>query len=230
MGRYLTPDQHKIVSDAVGAAELTTSGEIVTVLADRSDSYGDVTLLWSAVAGFTAMSIFALFPAWFMDLWDRLVVGPIFGGWGHEWSSGELASMTIALGLIAFAIMWLVQLWDPLKFALVPAPLKTNRAHAAAIKHFKVGAERRTHGRTGVLIYLSMQEHRAEIVADEPIAERVQAEVWGDAMADMLEQIKRGFIAEGMAAGVRDVGAVLSEHFPRDEDDQNELPDRLIEV
>ncbi|MBT8388311.1 MAG: hypothetical protein HKM91_07750 [Altererythrobacter sp.] len=225
MGRYLTPDQHKIVSDAVGAAELTTSGEIVTVLADRSDGYGDVALLWSAVAGFTAMSLFALFPKWFMDLWDRLI-----GGWGHEWTTGELASMTIALGLIAFAIMWLVQQWDPFRFALVPGPLKTSRAHDAAIKHFKVGAERRTHGRTGVLIYLSMQEHRAEIVADEPIAEKVQAEVWGDAMADMLEQIKRGCIAEGMAAGVRDVGAVLSEHFPRAEDDQNELPDRLIEV
>jgi putative membrane protein len=33
-----------------------------------------------------------------------------------------------------------------------------------------------------------------------------------------------------MAAGVRDVGAVLSEHFPRAEDDCNELPDRLIQI
>ena len=36
--------------------------------------------------------------------------------------------------------------------------------------------------------------------------------------------------ALGLAAGVRDVGKVLSEHFPRAEDDENELPDRLIEV
>jgi len=39
---YLTPEQHKIVTDAVGEAELTTSGEIVTVLADRSDGYSDI--------------------------------------------------------------------------------------------------------------------------------------------------------------------------------------------
>ena len=95
---------------------------------------------------------------------------------------------------------------------------------------FKVGAERRTHGRTGVLLYLSMREHRAEIVADQPIAAIVPAEVWGEAMADMLAEIKQGHIAEGLAAGVRDVGQVLSEHFPRSEDDENELPDRLIEV
>ena len=225
MGRYLTTEQHKTVSDAVGAAELTTSGEIVTVLADRSDSYDDVALLWAAIAGFTAMSLFAYLPQPFMDLWDRLI-----GGWMHEWTTGQLASMTIALGLVAFAAMWAVQLWQPLKFLLIPGPLKTARAHEAAIKHFKVGAERRTHGRSGVLVYLSMREHRAEIIADQPIAEKVPAEVWGDAMADMLVEIKQGRIAEGLVAGVYDVAKVLSEHFPRAEDDQNELPDRLIEV
>ena len=222
---YLTPEQHKIVSDAVGEAELMTSGEIVTVLADRSDGYSDVVLVWAAALAFTAMSLFAALPAPFMDLWDALA-----GGWGHEWTTGELASMTIALGLVAFALGWLLLSWDRLRFPLTPGPVKTARSRAQAVKHFKVGAERRTHGRTGVLLYLSMREHRAEIVADEPIAEIVPAEVWGEAMADMLVEIRQGRIAEGLAAGVRDVGKVLSEHFPRAEDDDNELPDRLIEV
>ncbi|HAU21269.1 MAG TPA: hypothetical protein DCS24_01530 [Erythrobacter sp.] len=222
---YLDEKQHKIVSDAVSEAEGITSGEIVTVLADRSNDYSDVALLWAAAASFTAMSLFAFFPLPFLNLWDRLV-----GGWLHEWTTGELATMVIALGLISFALTWVAQLWQPLKFALVPGPVKSARAHDAAVKHFKVGAERSTHGRTGVLIYLSMCEHRAEIVADEPIAVKVPAEVWGEAMADMLVEIKKGCIAEGMAAGVRDVGKVLAEHFPRGEDDQNELPDRLIEV
>lgn len=222
---YLTAEQHKIVSDAVAEAELKTSGEIVTVLADRSDDYHDVAHLWSAGVAFTAMSLFAVFPEPFLDLWDALI-----GGWGHQWKTGELASMTIALGLIAFGLSWLALRWDPLKFACVPAPLKTARVHAEAIKHFKVGAEARTQGRTGVLIYLSMQEHRAEIFADDSIAAKVSAEVWGEAMGDMLAEIKQGRIAEGMAVGVRDVGFVLAEHFPRGAEDDNELPDRLIEV
>lgn len=225
MAKYLNTDQHKLVSDAVAAAEQTTAGEIVTVLADRSDGYTDVVLLWAAALSFTVMSLFALFPLPFMNLWDSLI-----GGWMHEWTTGQLASMTIALGLATFVATWVVQLWEPLKFLLIPRPVKMARVHAQAVKHFKVGAERRTHGRTGVLLYLSMREHRAEIVADEPIAEKVNAEVWGEAMADMLVEIKQGKIAEGLAAGVRDVGAVLSEHFPRADDDVNELPDRLIEV
>jgi putative membrane protein len=222
---YLNEAQHKIVSDAVAAAELETSGEIVTVLADRSDGYSDVVMLWAAAISFTVMSAFAAFPQPFLDLYDSLI-----GGWSHEWTTGELASMTIGLGLLAFALTWAVQQWDPVRFLLIPAPVKTARCHEQAIKHFKVGAERRTHGRTGVLIYLSMSEHRAEIVADLPIAEKVNAEVWGEAMGDMLTEIKQGHIAEGLAVGVRDVGFILAQHFPRGEEDENELPDRLIEV
>ena len=225
MGRYLSAEDHAKVSAAVATAELETSGEIVTVLADRSDGYTDVALLWAVALAFTAMSLFALFPAPFTDLWDQLA-----GGWSHEWTTGELASMTIGLGLLTFLASWALLSWDPLHFILIPSPVRTARVHDRAVAHFKVGAERRTHGRTGVLLYLSMREHRAEIVADEPIAELVSAEVWGEAMADMLAEIKRGRVAEGLVAGIRDVGAVLAEHFPRGEHDENELPDRLIEV
>ena len=222
---YLTADQHAIVTDAVAKAESKTSGEIVTVLADRSDGYTDVVLMWSVGIAFTAMSLFAFLPHPFLDLWDSLI-----GGWTHEWTTGELATMTIMLGLIAFVLSWSLLSFDAVKFRVIPGPVKTARVHARAITYFKVGAERRTHGRTGVLIFLSMQEHRAEIVADRPIAEKVSADVWGEAMTDMLADIGRGCVAEGMAAGVRDVGQVLAEHFPRTEGDINELPDRLIEV
>lgn len=221
----LTEQQHAIVTSAVAEAELTTSGEIVTVIAGRSDGYTDVVVVWAAALAFTAMSLFAALPAPFLDLWDALA-----GGWGHDWSTGEIASMTIALGLIAFVIAWALLSWPPLRFLAIPGPVKRARVREAAVRHFKVGAERRTHGRTGVLLYLSVGEHRAEIVADEPIAMKVDAEVWGEAMADMLVEIREGRIAEGLAAGVRDVGAVLAQHFPRAEDDENELPDRLIEL
>ncbi|MDP2131677.1 MAG: hypothetical protein U0995_10050 [Erythrobacter sp.] len=222
---YLDDAGRKLVADAVTAAEAQTSGEIVTVLADRSDGYTDVALLWAVGAAFTVMSLFAAFPLPFLDLWDRLI-----GGWGHQWSTGELASMVIGLGLLTFLAVMLVQQWEPLKFTLIPGPTKTIRVHAQAVRQFKVGADRRTTGRTGVMIYLSMREHRAEIIADESIAAVVSAEVWGEAMGDMLIEIRKGRIAEGLAVGIGDVGFVLTQHFPRGADDVNELPDRLIEV
>ncbi|MCB2083265.1 MAG: hypothetical protein KDD90_04340 [Sphingomonadaceae bacterium] len=225
MASYLGEEGQEIVSAAVREAEMHTSGEIVTVLADRSDGYSDIVLAWCALAAFTAMSVFAIWPDLFLARLDWLM-----GGWGSEWTTGEIITVVIAFGILKFGGVWLFLQWDPLRFLLIPGPVKTARVRERAVKHFKVGAERRTHGRTGVLIYLSMREHRADIVADISIAEKVDAEVWGEAMADMLVEIKQGRIAEGLAAGVRDVGAVLSQHFPKAEDDENELPDRLIEV
>ncbi|MFC3097438.1 TPM domain-containing protein [Alteraurantiacibacter palmitatis] len=216
--------QHQIVSDAVAAAESATSGEIVTVVAQASDGYTDVALVWAIAIAFTAMSVFAVIPDFYTGLWDAV----FHAGWAGQWTHGEVLTLAIGFGLLTFAGVMALMLWRPLRMALVPAPVKRLRVRRAAVRHFKVGAERRTHGRTGVLIYLSMDEHRAEIVADDAIAAIVSADVWGVAMADMLAEIRKGCVAEGIAAGVRDVGAVLAEHFPRDGNDVNELPDRLI--
>lgn len=225
MGLYLTADDHKRVSDAVAAAESRTAGEIVTVVADRSDGYSDVAFAWAMLASFTALALFALVPQFVLGKLEWAI-----GGWNHEWTHRELLGVATALAIVKFLGVWLIQLWQPLKFFLVPPPIKTARALARAVDLFKVGAERRTHGRTGILIYLSMREHRAEIVADEAIASKVSPETWGEAMTAMLVHIKDGRVADGMIAAVEQVGAVLAEHFPRAEHDTNELPDRLIEL
>ncbi len=222
---YLNEAEHRQVSDAVAAAEAQTSGEIVTIIADRSDGYADVALAWSIFAAFTAIAVFAAIPQIYLDNIDWLL-----GYWGHDWTFWEVLTLALGFGVTKFVAVFLIQLYQPLKFWLIPGPLKSARVRERAVSFFKVGAERRTHGRTGILIYLSMREHRAEIVADDAIADKVDPEVWGNAMADLLEEIKQGHLAAGMIAGIGDVGAILAEHFPREEDDQNELPDRLIEV
>ena len=225
MADWISESDHARVSAAVAAAEALTAGEIVTVVADRSDGYSDIAFAWSALASFTALALFAFFP--------DLVLGKLewlTGGWNHEWTDRELLGIATALAILKFLGVWAILHWQPLRFFLVPPQIKTARALGRAIDLFKVGAERRTHGRTGILIYLSMREHRAEIVADEAIASKVSPETWGEAMAAMLAEIKQGRCADGMIAAVEKVGAVLAEHFPRAEDDQNELPDRLIEL
>jgi len=60
-----------------------------------------------------------------------------------------------------------------------------------------------------VLIYLSLDEHRAEIVADRKINEKVEAEIWGEAMSVLIEAVKDGRPGEGLALAVEKVGAVL---------------------
>ncbi|MCT2400499.1 TPM domain-containing protein [Novosphingobium mangrovi (ex Huang et al. 2023)] len=222
---YLSAEDHAQITAAVAEAELQSAGEIVTILADRSDGYTDVILAWSALAAFLALAALTIVPDFYVGLYDRMIAD-----WGHEWTPRGLFGLALGMGSIAFAALFLLQMWQPLHFFLIPGPVKTARVHDRAIRAFRIGAERRTTGRTGVLIYLSMREHRAEIVADEAIATKVDPEVWGDAMTAMLAHVREGRIADGMSAAVGKVGAIIAPHFPRADDDVNELPDRLIEV
>jgi putative membrane protein len=221
----MTEAERERVGAAVTAAEAASAGEIVTILTARSDEYRDAALAWAALVALVSMLALALFPAFYLGLIDRVT-----GAWVQEWQPAQLFEVAALMATIKFAATWLLLQWWPLRLALVPGPVRHARVHARALTCFRVGAERRTTGRTGILIYLSLAEHRAEIVADAAIASKVPAEVWGAALAAMLSELKQDRMAEGLIAAVERVGAVLAEHFPRAADDSNELPDRLIEV
>ena len=222
---HLSEADHEAVSTAVAAAEKRSAGEIVTIIAGESNSFHDVALLWSALVAFLALTALALFPGFYLPLVDR-----VLGRWASDWTAQHVLALALFVATLKFLSMWLLQLWRPLRMALVPGPLKHARVRDRAVRYFKVGAERRTHGRTGILIYLSLAEHRAEIVADAAIAAMVSPDVWGEAMAALIAEIRAGRPGAGMVAAVEQVGAVLAEHFPRAADDRNELPDRLIEL
>lgn len=221
----MTDADRERVSAAVSAAEAASAGEIVTILAERSDDYADVALAWSAFVALLALCALTLAPDFYLDLYETLT-----GGWIHEWTPRVVFGVALLVASLKFIGTWLILLWRRARIWLTPASVRNARVRARAVTCFKVGAERRTHGRTGILIYLSRAEHRAEIVADEAIASRVAPEVWGEAMAAMVVELKQDRLADGLIAAVSRVGAVLAEHFPRDANDVNELPDRLIEV
>ncbi|MFM2098535.1 MAG: hypothetical protein RLZZ366_74 [Pseudomonadota bacterium] len=221
----LTAEDRARVSESVSAAEQGTSGEIVTIVADHSDRYLDAALWWSAGVGIAALAALAAYPIFYEKM-----LGLLSNGWITELTIAEAFELALAVFTIKFASTRLLMQWIPLRLALTLPGVKTRRVRRRAVRYFKVGAERRTAGRTGILIYLSLAERRAEIVADEAIHTVVPETVWGEAMVDMLALVCQGKVADGMVAAVRDVGVVLAAQFPRQADDTNELPDRLIEL
>ncbi|GLV20329.1 hypothetical protein TomMM35A_01920 [Sphingobium sp. TomMM35A] len=221
----LSQADHELVSAAVQEAETHTSGEIVTIVARRSDSYHDVGLSWAAAAVFLALALMAAFPAHLRAFLSSLLLD-----WDHELADWKLLLGLTAILILKFLVVRYLLAIMPLRMLMTPRATKARRVRRRAILLFRTAAEARTHGRTGVLIYLSLDEHRAEIVADRAINEKVAPEAWGDAMTALIEAIRLGKPGEGLAQAVAQVGAVLATHFPREQGDINELPDRLIEL
>jgi uncharacterized membrane protein len=81
----------------------------------------------------------------------------------------------------------------------------------------------KTKDRTGILIFLLLDERKFFILADEGIHSKVEEATW----AKIAEQISSHFVKknfhQGIIHGVQAVGIVLSQFFPRKEDDTNEL-------
>ncbi len=220
----LSEADHQQVTAAVTAAEASTDGEIVTVVARRSDAYHDVALHWAVLAMLLALALLAAWPA---------LAGAIHARTGDPWapaSPSALFTIALVLAALTFLLFRLLLVWGPLRLALTPRTTKARRVRRRALELFRAAAEKRTRAATGILLYLSLDEHRAELIADEAIHSKVAPEIWGEAMADLVEEVKAGRPAAGMAKAVERIGLVLAEHFPRSSGDRNELPDRLIEL
>jgi putative membrane protein len=222
---HLSEADHAKVSAAIAAAEAQTNGEIVAVATPISDPYHDVGLHWALVPLFAVLAWAAWRPSaltWWYDF--------LLGGWQPEPTLSQLLTLLMVFAALKFTVALLILKWMPLRLALTPSATKHRRVRRRAVAVFKAAAERRTVGRTGILIYLSMAERRAEIIGDEAITGVTTPETWGDAMAELLVEVKQGRVGDGIVAAIERVGAVLAEHFPRLADDRNEIPDKLIEL
>ena len=80
----------------------------------------------------------------------------------------------------------------------------------------------------GVLLFVSVAEHHAQIIADKGIDAKVAPGTWKHIVDDLTAAIGGGHPADGFVAAITAIGAVLAQHFPPGANDPNELPDHLI--
>jgi putative membrane protein len=221
----LSDEDREKVSAAISAAEAKSNGEIVAVATPVSDAYHDVALHWALVPLFAVLAWAAWRPTALVWWYNFL-----FGGWQLDPTLSQLLTLLMVFAALKFTVALLILKWMPLRLLLTPAATKHRRVRRRAITVFRAAAERRTAGRTGILIYLSMAEHRAEIVADEAILKVTDEHTWGEAMTALIAEVREGRPGDGIVAAIERVGGVLAEHFPCTAEDTNEIPDKLIEL
>jgi putative membrane protein len=209
--RPLNAAEHARVTEAIRTAEQGTSGEIYCVVARSSDSY----FFAAAFTLTVAMLIASLAAAFALEYWWLTLRAPLF-----------VAAQMLALGS-ALVLLWL---FPPLCILLVPRQLRYRRAHDNALKQFLSRNVHITAARTGVLIFVSLAERYAEIVADSGINSRVAQPVWDDVVGSLIADARQGRLADGFVLAVGTVGKLLSEHFPAAAGDLNELDDHLVEI
>lgn len=210
---------------AIRDAEAQTDGEVAVIVSPASDRYNDVVLHWALLVGLLPGALAAARPAWLLRAAEALD-----SAWGASPPLRPALTLLLVLGVAAFLLARLLFGPAAVRIALASPATKARRVRRRALALFRAGVEARTASRTGVLLYLSLAERRAEIVADAAIHAAAPQERWGEAMAALIGPVREGRPGEGIAAAVARIGAVLAQHFPYTGGDPNELPDRVIQL
>jgi putative membrane protein len=149
----------------------------------------------------------------------------------HYWWIAIAPAAMVAVQLAAAAAALLVlKIFPGLRIHFVPRGLRYRRAHDHALRQFLARNIHMTRERTGVLVFVSLAEHYAEVVADAGINERVPQERWNEAVAVLVRHAARGRLADAFVEAVGIVGAELAAHFPPGETNLDELDNHVAEI
>ena len=196
------------IKAAVGLAETRTRGEIVPMIVRKSITTGHVPVV--------------LFLGTLLILWNLI---PYASALAHGISVYAIESIAVVLAAV---ITWLLKdssFWQ--RTLTSDSDEEASVFRRAQLEFFTSGIKA-TEGRTGVLILVSLVEHRAVILADEAIASKLPETTWQEVIKDMLFKIKDGDLAGGISDAIDKVGRLLQKDFPIQAGDKNELSNKLV--
>lgn len=202
-------EAQEAIRRAAAEAEKATGGEVVPYVVDRSDTYPGTH--WALAAAGAVLAATA--AAWLhgrLEVWGDVVL------WG-------------ALPALAGAVAGYALAWVPaLRRWLTPADRMEERVELRAAAAFLEQEVFATRDRTGVLLFVSLFEHRVVVLADAGIHAKLEAGVWETVAADLAAGIKRGEPVAAMVEAIGACGRLLAEGgVERRPDDVDELSNEL---
>lgn len=198
----LTKDDQARIEAAVAEVEAGTAAEVICIVAKQSEDFRLIGLAWAAVL--------SLAVPWFLLL--------------TPWPVMALLVAQLAVFLVlAFCFTQ-----TPALKWFVPREWARREAMQAAREQFLLHGLHRSADRTGVLLYVSLAEHYAEILVDVGLEEKVDPAVWKEAVDAICRMAKSGRIADGVVAALAICAPALAVVAPITETDVDELPNRPI--
>jgi len=203
--RALGPEARAALSRGIADAERRSAGEIAVVVLERSDPHPGAG--WIAGAASLAAGTALLFGV-------------------LPWHRPPLLLLAQA-GLFLLGFL-LARLLPDFRRLFVSEGRASAVAREQAVQEFFAAGLYRTEQGTGVLLFVSLFEHRALVLGDTGIDAAVDVAHWEATCDAVLDGARRGNLAGGLSAGLVLCAEVLERHFPLPERDRNEVHDHVI--
>lgn len=213
MDPLFTDDDRDRIAAAVETAEAQTAGEIVPCVVLRSSAYEAVPWRGGVLGALVGAAIIAL---------ARTVPLDVLSGLTHD---GTAFLLTLGTGLIGAA---LAATAPPLTRRLISTDRMAEAVHRRAMEAFVEEEVFATRDRTGILLFVSLLEHRIEVLADTGIYQKVDDDVWNGVTERIRTGIESGQLTQGLIDAIEQCGELLEAHgVAPQSDDPDELPGHL---
>lgn len=208
---FFSAEEQKRICDTVQSAELKTSGELVPMIVSESHGYPMAPVRGGALV---ALIISLLFTA---PLGEMFWLDP-----SNLWVFLSLFAPVFCLAHFVINRSCRLKRWF-----LFPDEMDAEVQNAAVMSFF---TERlyKTRDENGILIFISLLEHRAWVIADKGINDRIPQERWKEAVSIITNGIREKKQCEALCRAIKMIGDILEHEFPVKEDDTNELSDLII--
>lgn len=208
---FLSESDQKRIETAVAASEQRTAGEIVCMIVSSSYHYAMATVLGATT--------FAL-PL-------SLVTAHFLGGW--LWVGTQNMWLFLGLFAIYFGLLyWVVERCPALKRLFISRREIDEEVEEAAVNAFFKKGLYRTRDANGVLLFISVFEHKVWLLADKGVHEKVPQPAWDKLVGSTARGIKKGKHADAICNAIEKIGDLLYAHFPIKPDDTDELKNLIV--
>lgn len=201
---FFSESEKERIHRAVIDAETKTSGEIVPMIVGSSARYTEVELL-GILAG--------------------LFIGALAGWlWHDPWGSPYFYLWPVIGATAGFFVGRI----PAVKRTLVSKGRMAEAVDDQCLAAFTRNNLHYTRDHSGVLIFVSLLEHQVEVLADRGIAEKVEPGTWDEIVRILTAGLKSGRACDAFCKAIERCGEVLAAHFPRQDGDRDELPNKLV--
>lgn len=204
---FFSDDEKRLIAQRVASVEARTLGEVVPVVVDRSDDYPESRLM--AAGGLSLL----------LSLATLLLID-------HD---------TIWY-FIPLLILWylparlLVRRFPRLITPFISPARRQQAVRDRALSLFYELGLHRTRLESGIMIFISLLERKAWILADRGVDRRIDPAAWEGIVSRLTGGLARGEKGEALCRAIDECGAILATYFPSDGANPNELPDDLMTI
>jgi putative membrane protein len=202
---FFTAEEQQRIEATVRAVEQRTSGEIVPMVVDQSYDYPQAEIVGAGCFALASASLLS----WY------------FGG-------ASVWVFLVGFFPLYFLFKAIIRSTPGLKRRLIhPAEITAEVEEKALVAFLEQGLHH-TRDETGILILISLFEHRVFVLADRGINAVVPLHTWDEIVQTVTSGIHEGRTCDALCSAIDRCGELLEGHFPAKHDDTDELPNLIV--